>query len=290
MKTEKTANLSFGDKLNLFLASTKGKTVMNYCYSLGAAVVILGALFKILHLPFASQMLTIGMLTEVFVFIVFAFERPAEDVHWDAVFPVLKTQKEEDNYLKIMAEKGVKSSGGADLPELSPNAAKKLEESILKLDNAATQLSKMADMTEVTQSYIQKMSGISSNFEKFGNSTAQLASLSDTMADAFSGMKENSSHVKTSYEKYAHNISALSDNISGLSAIYHEQMLAISKQIESVTKLHNELTRMASMYEGSVDNASKFKEETESMADQLVSLNAIYERMIKAMTANYSVK
>ncbi|MDD2798097.1 MAG: gliding motility protein GldL [Bacteroidales bacterium] len=286
MKTEK----KFRERFNDFLASQRGRTIMNYCYSLGAAVVILGAMFKILHLRGGSYMLSVGMLTEVFVFIVFAFEVQHEDTKWESVFPVLKTGKDEDNYLKTIAEKGPKNGNTEGTPEIPLSVAKKLEESVNKLDQAATQLAKMAEMTDKTQSYLSKMSNVGENFEKFGNSTAQLAKISDSMADAYGSMKLNSDSVKNSYDKYSKQMISLTDNISGISAIYHEQMLAISKQIESVTKLHNELTRMASMYEGSVDNASKFKVEAENMADQLASLNSIYERMIKAMTANYTSK
>lgn len=281
---------SFRTRLNIFLASQKGKTIMNYCYSLGAAVVILGAMFKILHIAGGGYMLAVGMLTEVFVFIVFAFEVQHEDTKWEKVFPVLKTGNDEDNYIKTIAEKGPKHGHSAGAPEIPLAVAKKLEESVNKLDQAATQLAKMAEMTETTQSYLSKMAGVGENFEKFSASTAQLAKISDTMADAYGNMKENTDSVKTSYEKYSKQMVSLTDNISGISAIYHEQMLAITKQIESVTKLHNELTRMASMYEGSVEDASKFKREAETMADQLASLNTIYERMIKAMTATYQTK
>jgi gliding motility-associated protein GldL len=286
MKSEK----KLYEKLNDFLSSKRGKTIVNYCYSLGAAVVILGAMFKILHLRGGSQMLAVGMITEVFVFIIFAFEKQSEELHWESVFPALRTQKEEDNYLKIMAEKGIQNSGGGALPEVSAESAKKLAESINKLDQAATQLFKMAEMTEVTQSYVTKMASVSTNFEKFGKSTAQLAEISDSMAGAYGNMKENSELVKNNYSRYSDQMLSLTDNISGLSKIYHEQMTAITLQIESITQLHNELTLMASLYEGSSTNASKFKTETEKMAEQLVSLNSIYDRMIKAMTANYAAK
>lgn len=286
MKTSKQNS----NKLNDFLTSRKGRTIMNYCYSLGAAVVILGAMFKILHISGGGYMLAVGMITEVFVFIVFAFEVQQEDTRWERVFPVLTSGNDEDNYLKTIAEKGPKAGHVAGAPEIPASVAKKLEESINKLDQAATQLAKMAEMTDATQSYLSKMSGVGENFEKFSNSTAQLVKISDSMTDAYSNMKQNTESVKTSYDKYSKQMISLTDNISGLSAIYHEQMTAITKQIESISKLHNELTRMASMYEGSVENASKFKVEAENMADQLASLNVIYERMIKAMTANYASK
>lgn len=285
----KTAN-SQQSKLNDFLSSKRGKTIMNYCYSLGAAVVILGAMFKILHISGGGYMLAVGMVTEAIVFVIFAFEVQHEDTNWDKVFPVLRTGKDEDNYLKTIAEKGPKAGHVAGAAEIPASVAKKLEESVSKLDQAATQLAKMAEMTEMTQSYLSKMSGVGENFEKFGNSTAQLAKISDSMADAYGTMKQNSDSVKSSYDKYSKQMISLTDNIGGLSAIYHEQMTAITKQIESISKLHNELTRMASMYEGSVESAGKFKLEAENMADQLASLNGIYDRMIKAMTANYASK
>ncbi len=275
--------------LQAFLSSKKGRTIMNYCYSFGAAIVILGAMFKLLHLPGAEIMLGVGMLTEVFVFCVFAFEQQSADLHWELLFPVLSSKKEEDNFLKIMAEKGIKSTGVSQLPEVSANSAKKLEDSINKLDNAATQLYKMTEMTEVTQSYLSKMADISTNIERFGKATGQLAEISDHLADSYSTMKENAGSVKNSYERYATQMTSLTDNISGLSKIYHEQMASITTQIESLTKLHNEMTRMAVSFEGSSANATKFKAETEKMADQLSSLNSIYSRMIKALTANYAV-
>ena len=68
----------------------------NFAYSIGAAIVIWGALFKILHLPMGNLLLTIGMGTEVLMFIITAFERPEKEYHWEDVFPILDTGDPDD--------------------------------------------------------------------------------------------------------------------------------------------------------------------------------------------------
>ena len=74
----------------MFLASDKGKRILNFFYSWGASIVILGALFKILHLPYANLMLAVGMTTEFFVFFIFGFEKPSADYQSELPEPTQK--------------------------------------------------------------------------------------------------------------------------------------------------------------------------------------------------------
>ncbi|WP_290090369.1 gliding motility protein GldL, partial [uncultured Duncaniella sp.] len=67
-----------------------GQRLFNFAYSIGAAIVILGALFKIIHLPGGNTLLCIGMGTEVLMFIITAFDRPPKDYRWEEVFPELE--------------------------------------------------------------------------------------------------------------------------------------------------------------------------------------------------------
>ena len=79
-------------KSQSFFLSKSGKTYLNYAYSLGAAIVIAGALFKLMHWPFASLMLIVGMSTEVLIFIISAFEPQFEhhdEYKWERVYPEL---------------------------------------------------------------------------------------------------------------------------------------------------------------------------------------------------------
>ena len=69
--------------------SKNGKKIMNMVYGLGAAIVILGALFKIMHLPFGNEMLILGLVTEALVFTVSAFEPVDDELDWSLVYPEL---------------------------------------------------------------------------------------------------------------------------------------------------------------------------------------------------------
>ena len=82
----------FANGIERFLHGNAGQRFFNFAYSIGAAIVILGALFKILHLPAGSELLMIGMGTEVLMFVLTAFDRPPREYAWEDVFPVLDSK------------------------------------------------------------------------------------------------------------------------------------------------------------------------------------------------------
>ena len=86
MATEKQG---FGAKFFHWYESYQGKSIVNIVYSVGASVVIIGALFKILHWPGASQVLMLGMFTEAFLFLIGTLDHPHPEFHWENVFPQL---------------------------------------------------------------------------------------------------------------------------------------------------------------------------------------------------------
>ena len=86
----------YKNRLEQFLQTERGKRFINFAYSFGAAIVILGAMFKLLHFPFGNEMLFIGMVTECIVFILSAFDTPIRDYRWEQVFPALSSGNTED--------------------------------------------------------------------------------------------------------------------------------------------------------------------------------------------------
>ena len=86
---EQAAKQGFFARFMHWYESYQGKNIVNIIYSVGASVVIIGALFKILHWPGASQVLMVGMFTEAFLFVIGALERPHPEFHWENVFPQL---------------------------------------------------------------------------------------------------------------------------------------------------------------------------------------------------------
>ena len=101
----------FGNGIERFLHGSKGQRFFNFAYSIGAAIVIWGALFKILHLPGGSTLLCIGMGTEIAMFILTAFDRPPKEYAWEEVFPVLDSHNA-DERPDFKGGTGIAAQGG----------------------------------------------------------------------------------------------------------------------------------------------------------------------------------
>lgn len=299
--------------IEMFLSSEKGKRVLNFCYSWGASVVIIGALFKLLHLPYANQILFVAMITEAAVFFISAFERPNDEYHWEDVFPVLKSKNPLD---RPDFSKGSEANGGNGIQvggvvmnmgnDMSSNArvvsgaaaaaslglnvteedTRNLSDSIKKLSGAAEQISKMAELTEATQKYLEQLSSMSEQMEKFSRVTNSLTSASDTLLNAYQYISDNSDGISQNSKGYVQQMEALNQNISGLNAVYEAQLRSISMQIENIEQINAGLSRIKDMYNGSVVDSSVFRSETEKMTQQLAQLNQVYSRLLQAMTVN----
>ncbi len=297
----------YKNRIEMFLASEKGKRVLNFCYSWGASIVIIGALFKLLHLPYGNQILFIAMTVEALVFFISAFERPGNEYHWEEVFPVLKSKNPLDrpefantnlqgavnlpeggfsqglNIHVGDVEKGALGQLGLDVSE---EDTRNLSDSIRKLNGAADQLSKMAELTEATQKYLEQLSGLSGHMERFSQVTNALTNVSDTLLNSYKTITDNSDGINQNSRGYVQQMEALNRNISGLNTIYEIQLKSISSQIESIEHINGGLNRIRDMYDGSVVDSSVFRNETEKMTRQLAELNQVYGRLLQAMTVN----
>lgn len=306
----------YKNRLEMFLSSEKGKRVLNFLYSWGASIVILGALFKLLHLPYANQILFVAMITESIVFFISAFEHPSKEYHWEDVFPVLKSKnpmdrpdftgtpisdminseanvEDDDTSVSVnpaLASAGRKvAAGGLNIAgqlDVSEEDTKNLSESIKKLSGAAEQISRMAELTEATQNYLQQLSGMSQQMERFSQVTNSLTDVSDTLLNSYRSITDNSDGINQNSRGYVQQMELLNRNVSGLNSIYEIQLKTISSQIESIDHINNGLMRIRDMFDGSVADSSVFRNETEKMTRQLAELNQVYSRLLQAMTVN----
>lgn len=288
----------YKNRLEMFLSSESGRRLLNYLYSWGASIVILGALFKLLHLPYANQILFVAMITESFVFFISAFEHPLREYHWEDVFPVLKSKNPMDRPdfgekpVGTVINTGVANvAGGGSLNieghlDVSEEDTKTLSESIKKLGGAAEQISKMAELTEATQKYLEQLSGMAENMERFSQMTSNLTSVSGTLLDSYKSIADNSDGINRNSSGYVQQMEQLNHNISGLNSIYEAQLKSISAQIESIEHINNGLGRIREMYDGSVVDSTVFRQENEKMTRQLAELNQVYSRLLQAMTVN----
>ena len=294
-----------------FLSGEKGQRFFNFAYSIGAAVVIWGALFKILHLPGGNTLLCVGMGTEVLMFILTAFDRPAKEYKWEEVFPVLATNDPEDRPDFNGGGGGIIIGGGTGggsgvkidgtavsdqqarhavgIPDginLTEEDSRSLSESIAKMAAASDQLSRMAELTDATQQYLSQMSAISEQMERLRATTEALNQVSDVLLGSYRAITDNSENITRSSTGYVEQMDSLNRNISGLNAIYEIQLKSISSQLDSIDRVNRGLKDIRDMYEKSARESTSYCDETEKLAHNMKQLNSVYERMVKAMTVN----
>lgn len=282
-----------------------GQRLFNFAYSIGAAIVIWGALFKILHLPGGNTLLCIGMGTEVLMFILTAFDRPPKEYHWEDVFPELDNKDSETTGRRAIGGGGTVYVGGGNgtaacagdaaareavgLPagiEISENDRLALSESIQRMSTAAEQLSKMAELTTATQDYLAQMAAISTQMEQLRQTTESLNAVSNVLLESYRAITENSSSITENSRGYIDRMSDLNRNLGGLNTIYEIQLKSVSTQLESIDRVNRGIKDIRDMYEKSASQSARYCEETEKMARYMQQLNQVYEKMLHAMTIN----
>lgn len=273
--------------LEMFLSSDKGKRILNFCYCWGASIVILGAMFKLLHLPYGSQILCVAMIVEAAVFFISAFERPISDYQWEDVFPVLKSK----NPLDRPDFSGSPASGQTvDCPGQRLNVTEENSQTIpaspQPFSTPTGPVPQLAEMTDATQRYLDQLSGITGNMDRFRQVTDSLANMSETLLNSYQTITDNSEGINQYSRGYVQQMEMLNRNISGLNTIYEIQLKSISSQIDSIEHINSGLNRIKDMYDGSVVDSSVFRNETEKMNRQLSELNQVYGRLLQAMTVN----
>lgn len=297
----------YKNSIERFLSGESGQRFFNFAYSIGAAVVIWGALFKILHLPGGNTLLSIGMGTEVLMFILTAFDRPPKDYHWEEVFPVLASKDPEDRpefnggggvviggvaggngtvAKKVSAEDARKAAGIPAGINLSEDDTRSLSESIAKMSAASEQLSRMAELTTATQQYLAQMEAISDEMRHLRDTTESLNKVSDVLLESYRAITENSDNITRSSTGYVEQMQDLNRNIGGLNTIYEIQLKSVSSQLESIDRVNRGIKDIRDMYEKSSAQSARYFEETEKMARYMQQLNSVYEKMITAMTIN----
>ena len=265
-----------------FLSGESGQRFFNFAYSIGAAIVIWGALFKLLHLPGGNLLLMIGMGTEVFMFIISAFDRPAKQYHWEEVFPVLDTHDAQDRPdLQGGNAGGVVITGG--MPAGAAVASGAVSHAAAVADQP---LALNASAKEATEHYVAQIAALSEQMADLRKSTEALNKVTAVLLESYNAITENSDKITASSQGYVEEMTALNRHVAGLNTIYEIQLKSVSSQLDSIDRVNNGIKDIRDMYERSADTSRQYCEETERMARYMQQLNAIYAQMIQAMTQN----
>lgn len=264
----------YKNSIERFLSGEKGQRFFNFAYSIGAAIVIWGALFKILHLPGGNTLLSVGMGTEVLMFILTAFDRPPREYNWEEVFPVLSSKNPEDRPEFAGGSQSVVIGGVASEQPKSASAATGVQPSV------------MGSTGDVPQDYMTEMAGIAEQMRHLRTTTEALNRVSETLLESYRAITENSENITQSSTGYVEQMQALNRNISGLNTIYEIQLKSVSSQLDAIDRVNRGIKDICKMYEDTAGASNRYCEESEKMAMYMAQLNQVYAKMLHAMTIN----
>lgn len=199
--------------------SKSSKKLMNMVYGLGAAVVILGALFKIMHWPFGNEMLIIGLITEALVFTVSAFEPVDDELDWSLVYPELAGGQKKDKAKVDTTPEGLLSKKLDDMlkeARVDASLMSSLGDSIRNFEGAAKNISPTVDAIQGQKKYSEEMAKAAAQLESLnGLYRVQLES-SEKQAAANAAIAENAGKLKEQMESLASNLSSLNGVYGGM--------------------------------------------------------------------------
>jgi len=201
--------------------SKSTKKIFNMAYGLGASIVILGALFKILHWEFGNEMLMIGMIVEAIVFAISAFEPVEDDLDWSQVYPELSGGKAKDKG-DVQGMLSQKLDDMLEEAKLDAGLMQSLGESIMNFKGAADNIAPAVDSIAATNRYSEQMSLAAAQMESLNSLYQVQLESASRQAEINSESVENATKLKEQME-------SLASNLSSLNGVYGGMLSAMSK-------------------------------------------------------------
>ena len=289
--------------LNELVRSKGYKNFMAKLYGIGAAVVILGALFKILHLPGADIMLMIGMGTESIIFTFSAFEPLHVEYNWALVYPQLAIGHDDDHKKKKVPTGTVTQQLDNALQEakIGPELLESLASGMRNLGNNAKQLTGVSDAVAATDGFVSSLSkaaesvrNLSASYDK---TASAVATNSEATAAYFSNMEkataaignlanvyEQTVQTVTSEVGYVDDMKRLSKNLSAINAAYELQLQSTTAAMNASAELDNQMKNVVNNLAQSADYITTYKEQVDMLSKNVNRLNDIYGNMLAAMS------
>ncbi|MBP6090139.1 MAG: gliding motility protein GldL [Crocinitomicaceae bacterium] len=257
------------------------KKFMAKLYGFGAAVVIVGALFKIMHWPFAGPMLVVGLSTEALIFIFSAFEPIHEDPNWELVYPELALgHSDELDHSNLPAGKSKGGNGITDQLDKMLEEAKidsqlleRLGDGMRSLGENAAQLKSVSSAAAATDSYVSSLQAASDKVSNLSEAYERASvSISGMTSDAKDG------------ESFGEQMQKVSKNLAALNNVYELQLKGSSSHLEATEKFQSQVTEMMANLSASTEDTRLYRENMALLSKNLTDLNNVYGNMLKAMT------
>ena len=256
--------------------SKKWKNFMAKLYGIGAAVVIVGALFKIQHWPLADFFLILGLSTEAIIFFFSAFEPPHEDPDWSLVYPELATgEKSEGDAFSKEDQRSITEQldDMLESAKIEPELIASLGDGMRSLSDQAKQMGQITGAASATNEYANSLKDASTKVNTLSDSYAKAS-------ESLVGLTQNVEAGRSAGE----GLKQMSTNLTALNEMYELQLRTSREKLEVANKMFDGMGEMMTNLKNSVDDTKRYKENIAELSDNLAKLNTVYGNMLAAMT------
>ena len=285
---------------NSFFESRKFKMTMKYIYGWGASIVIVGALFKILHWPGADIMLIVGLLTEALIFFISAFEPLHEEVDWTLVYPELALGHADDDLNALPDNVGSDETVVEQLDnmladsKIEPELIESLGKGMRNLSDNANKLNDITSASDATDQYVDSLKGASEKvgelggvYEKASSSISEKANeLGNAYDRAANSIAEITAATGGAESGFGEQLEKVSGNLSALNNVYEMQLKGASDHLQVTEQMYSGISELMSNLHSSLDDTKRYKDTMSELSANLASLNTVYGNMLSAMNVN----
>ncbi|AMS27388.1 gliding motility protein [Bacteroidetes bacterium UKL13-3] len=256
------------------------KNFMAKVYGIGAAVVILGALFKIKHWPGADPMLILGMGTEVVIFVISAFEPAHKEYDWSLVYPEFAGIESESSNKKSSKGQGTVSQQLDKMLEetkVGPELIGSLGNGLKSLSENVNNLKDLSSAAVATDEYAKNVNVAAKSVMGLNSSYNQAVEAMGAMVSASEGSKE-----------YGVQVEKMTKNLASLNSVYELEIAESNNHLKSINEFVGNLSKVVNSLADSQKEADNFKNEIGKLSGNLTALNNVYGNMLAAMNVNRS--
>ena len=283
MATENAANQGFGARFFHWYESYQGKNVVNIVYSAGASVVIIGALFKILHWPGASQVLMVGMFTEAFLFLIGTLEHPHPEFHWENVFPQLLEYGTKPELLEEKSHQPRPTLLGAGVAGGAAVAATNLTAGVSGAAAAPVAAAPSAKAPALKDEDFKALKDGIADLAKTASQLSELGKVADKSLKL--GEKLDAAEIAT--ETYSSKMVAAADTyVSKLSAAG----AATDSYAAATVNLAQRYSEVSADMQRVAEETKAYKQGAEQVGKSIASLNSVYELQLQAVNAQVAAQ
>jgi gliding motility-associated protein GldL len=283
-------------KQSLF-ETKKWKAFMAKLYGLGAAVVIIGALFKIQHWQGAGLMLIVGLGTEAVIFAFSAFEPIHEELDWTLVYPELAGMPEDEERSKELEEmKGEEGSLTQQLDKMleeakiGPELLESLGAGMRGLTESVSKMGDIADASVASKEFTDNISKATTTVDRLSQSYERANESVQSSVEQLAGAYSRASRTLESFAvaneestNYNEQLGKISKNLSALNAAYELQLQGSNEHLKATNTLYEGIQQILTNLNDTMDDTRRYRNEIGNLAQNLEALNTVYGNMLTAM-------